>query len=129
MCALVTGVQTCALPISTSGKSGGAEAPPFHLSPGAFRPGRRSLARCEGRQYGAAATPWDIPADERDSPAAPHRRGQLARPLDALPQGGPALPQGRDADRRGAGGDDAEIGRAHVRTPGPNAHHVCTLEL
>src|SRR3546814_6491979 len=103
MCSLVTGVQTCALPIAAL--IAGIEA--AGLTPFQFQQweGKR-LTRSFGWTY-------DFQTG-RFAPGEP-----IPFWLDAI----------RSRAARFAGIDPDKIGRAHVRTPVTNAHLVCRLLL
>src|SRR3546814_5634964 len=112
ICALVTGVQTCALPISSIPAR--AAAP---RTPG-----------CSMTEGGGDAVARGIqPLLDRP----PHRTRGFHRPAD---RGGasvrpPAVHRNAERlDQRNAG-LGLEIGRAHVGTPVTHAHLVCRLVL
>src|SRR3546814_1557919 len=118
-CALVTGVQTCALPISHTVLGGGAA-----------QESARDLCRCDRLEPGAR---YSSPADPRRAPGA---RGPIGRSWRLAVRSR----RRRRADASGLAehpGDQpmkldllpAKIGRANVRHPVTNAQLVCRLLL
>src|SRR3546814_5690613 len=119
-CALVTGVQTCALPISVFAPSGLRSTPP------SFRPPRRIVCAAKRPMHSAcrASTPfrWEwAPLSTGSTNASNPRRAPRCLPSeDPFPH----LARGQDRRRRGDGRDfgrrcdrtrgGGEIGRAHV---------------
>src|SRR3546814_8686571 len=84
------------------------------------------------KQFIAAAWTARIEAD-REAPSDPKTELQEWAQARGLP-----LPRYSEVDRRGPPHDPiftiaaevtGQIGRAHVGTPGPNAHIVCRLQL
>src|SRR3546814_7982140 len=107
-CALVTGVQTCALPIYPRDLSAGSDLQ------GVGAGGGRRAAPLRGRAADVAdakgRTPAALAGDDRDADP-PHADAD------------PIWRDGSEPPRRD------EIGRAHVCTPVTNAHLVCRLLL
>src|SRR3546814_4107323 len=106
MCALVTGVQTCALPISsfirTVRKRAASNRRLRHRTGSADLPRPAKDSQTAEALAGSRVASWRR--------RAYRRWGISPRPEDVLLWW-------------------IEIGRAHVRTPVPNAHIVCRLLL
>src|SRR3546814_2905022 len=121
-CSLVTGVQTCALPICPAASVASATATPAPIASQAI-----------GR---APATPASVRASHT-LPATQKAIGKWTSigcsgwPISRIaasgdPEGGAA--EQHDPDHRDRGVDDHyQIGRAHVCTPVTNAHLVSRL--
>src|SRR3546814_11388674 len=98
MCALVTGVQTCALPISSSHGLGAC------ITDGPFRRGKKIWRRYRGSCWKGNCEPQPIP-DTGETPLASQRTGQARSkaverdPLFCINLASPAYAIGRSSCR------------------------------